>query len=200
MCAHKKISDLDDKSRPDLAINFKGCLFGVRNAASVVQTRPPYSTGKRKAVPLKRPVDAGQSPGGTGRFDAGAVPIGAPQKTIGTPLNTGAGTGQGGPPKFAGNCGRGVARLILTKFAKSIKQFGAGRMMRIGVKPGQTTKFSIKLVSTPNCDRCGPRTQANESENCTRLSCVASNVPKLWPKRRVFGISRLGSPVTPGKL
>src|SRR5262245_59926773 len=57
VCAHKKISRLDDKSRPDLAVNFKACLFRVGNAAFVVQTRQPYRTGKRKAVWLKRPVE-----------------------------------------------------------------------------------------------------------------------------------------------
>jgi hypothetical protein len=89
---------------------------------------------------------------------------------------------------------------MFTKFAKSCKQENPGRTIRMGVNPGQVTLFWMKLMSPPNFTTWELLTQASESENCWRDSPIKSNTPKLCPNKSVFGMSRFGWPVTPGKL
>src|SRR5258707_1558890 len=117
---------------------------------------------------------AGQITGGAGRLFAVAVPMGAPQKMIGTPCNTCVGIGAPEPSGPHGprplNDVIGAPPGMFTKLAKSCKQSGPGRMIRAGLKPGQMMKLSIQLTSTPNRATCAPFTQATESEPCTRLS------------------------------
>ena len=93
----------------------------------------------------------------------GPVPTGAPQKTMGTPLRGSLGLGPNGlvgKPKFVAGVisavGQGPSAgteatpaVGFTKLAKSTRQFTFGRMMRMGVNPGQITKFCTKLVSSP---------------------------------------------------